>query len=282
MKIVIIGMGKSGTTALYYKIKRSLPPGAICLFEPRVYDPSHDREAGTGESQRPVLAKILPFGREDVRLESFLHFDKKILITRDPRDRVISWILYGLWESPHVGDDLKMSDFAALLRQKEQAPRSVPVIALHAHFLKLLNQPFSPEAWVVGYQRRFVEDAIKVEDRIPGLFVLKYEDFVDGKLEALEGFLGFRLTGSALVDPGHDKITRTKTYGDWRNWFTPEDVDFYRPPFERYIARYGHPADWDLNPTPIIKKEHATLYVLGIINKRRAQDGLPPLIPSWY
>lgn len=79
-----------------------------------------------------------------MRLESFLHFDKKIPITRDPRDRVISWILYGLWESPHVGDDLKMSDFAVPFASKGTGPPVGSVIALHAHFLKLLNQPLFP------------------------------------------------------------------------------------------------------------------------------------------
>lgn len=39
MKIVIFGLAKSGTTALFYKIKNSLPPDTVCLFEPRSFDP---------------------------------------------------------------------------------------------------------------------------------------------------------------------------------------------------------------------------------------------------
>lgn len=84
MKIVIFGLAKSGTTALFYKIKNSLPPDTVCLFEPRSFDPravkkkriksllSHRREPD-------VLAKVLPFRPHDpADVDSFSHFERLI------------------------------------------------------------------------------------------------------------------------------------------------------------------------------------------------------------
>jgi hypothetical protein len=40
MTIVIFGIARSGTSALFYKIKHALPPDTVCLFEPRSFDQS--------------------------------------------------------------------------------------------------------------------------------------------------------------------------------------------------------------------------------------------------
>ena len=99
MKIVIYWLAKSGTMALFYKLKNSLPPDLICLFEPRSFAPSVLKQRGfralLGRRREPdVLAKVLPFRpAAPADVDSFSAFDKQILLVRDPRDRLISRLL---------------------------------------------------------------------------------------------------------------------------------------------------------------------------------------------
>jgi hypothetical protein len=48
-KTLIVGIARSGTSALYFKLREALPPTTWCLFEPREIDPSelvHRRKCG--------------------------------------------------------------------------------------------------------------------------------------------------------------------------------------------------------------------------------------------
>ena len=84
MKILIAGAPKTGTTALFYRIKNSLDGGVREMFEPRGY------VAEPGDGACHVLAKVLLDPLIDLDMESFSSFEKKIGIVRDPRDRLIS------------------------------------------------------------------------------------------------------------------------------------------------------------------------------------------------
>jgi len=129
MKILISGLGKSGTTALFFRIKNSMPENTKTLFEPEKYIPhAHDQN-------KAVLAKILLYKPQEIDYESFSCFDKKILIIRDPRDRLISMLLYRAWNS-FYGDDHKVSKFLELLRKKELRPSSVSVL----NILRMINK----------------------------------------------------------------------------------------------------------------------------------------------
>ena len=75
MKIVIYGLAKSGTSALFYKLRNSLPPGTISLFEPTSYGPA-DRilyrlRAGRWAPSH-VIAMVLPWDRRPIRIHDFV------------------------------------------------------------------------------------------------------------------------------------------------------------------------------------------------------------------
>src|SRR5215210_8065320 len=133
MRVVIYGLAKSGTTALFYLVKGALAPDAVCLFEPRAFDPRALRPRQLarllGRVREPdVLAKVLPFRpSEPADAASFSGFDKQILIVRDPRDRVVSRLLYGVYDSTFYRRDEELAAFVGLLKRKEAGPRSVSV-----------------------------------------------------------------------------------------------------------------------------------------------------------
>ena len=110
-RILIQGLAKSGTSALLYKIANSLPRGETeVLFElPRC----------PGCSATNVVAKVLLDGYlwsldathrhtvepTTVDIDSYAGFDKRILIVRDPRDRLISQALYVFFGEPYCRDE---------------------------------------------------------------------------------------------------------------------------------------------------------------------------------
>ena len=79
-----------------------------------------------------------------------------------------------------------------------------------------------------------------------GLFHVGYEDVVERRLGAIEEYLGLPLTATREVDPQYRRVARSKTYSDWRNWFLPEDVEFFRPRMAEYMDEYGYGDDWTL------------------------------------
>ena len=122
MKVVIAGLGKSGTTALFFTLKRAMPPDTHHLFEPSRFD------AQTGMTSN-VLAKILI--RDSTEYASFDDFEKKILIIRDPRDIIVSRVLYDIYNAPDAcRDAAKIDAFVRLLRRKEAEPRNVSLLEI--------------------------------------------------------------------------------------------------------------------------------------------------------
>ncbi|HEX8353921.1 MAG TPA: hypothetical protein VF611_13525 [Pyrinomonadaceae bacterium] len=282
MRVVIFGLAKSGTTALFYHVKRALPADAVCLFEPRAFDPRAVRPGPLarlirGRREPDVLAKVLPFRPSaPADAESFASFDRQILLVRDPRDRVVSRLLYVVYHSTFYQHDEPLRAFLGLLRLKEADPRSVPLRELLKTFAALNGDEFSFDAWAAQHARHSVRAPLDFHDCHPALFVCKYEDVIERRLGRLEEYLGLKLTGDADVPAEHGRVVRTKGYGNWRDWLTPEDVEYLRPVLRPYLERYYEGVDWDLSARPSIPAEFGSGYVERIVNERRAADGLPP------
>ena len=100
MKIFILGVGKSGTTALVYKVAGGLPncqafsggqPGKyVGDYENAVYKHTYEERKG----------KSFDLYREHLANE---HYDRKIWMARDPRDSAVSRMLYR-WHKGHRGN----------------------------------------------------------------------------------------------------------------------------------------------------------------------------------
>ena len=122
MKILILGLGKSGTTAMVYKVAGGLPncqafsggpPGKyLGDFENAVYKHTYEESKG----------KSFELFREHLEKE---HYDRKIWMARDPRDVAVSRMLYR-WQRGYKG-------------QKDQylAHQTLPQFHLHHRYLQL-------------------------------------------------------------------------------------------------------------------------------------------------
>lgn len=272
-RIAIFGPYKTGTTGLYSKILHSLPAGVpvSTLFEPSAYTPE------AADAGRVLLAKVIlrmPEGHDDVDYASFRAFDRRIRLVRDPRDWLVSGTLFTIQQNPAVyGDDRVLDHVLGLLRAKEADPPRISLVRLLTDILAPVPD-HSFERTAAWMARQF-DWLIDHDPALGEIHQMRYEDFVRGRLEALEGYLDLPLTGSAMPDPAYDHVPRTLAAGHWRHWFTDEDVELFRPIFLRYMRHYGYADDWTLASAPAIPSAHATEYVLRVVAKRRAADNLP-------
>jgi hypothetical protein len=82
--------------------------------------------------------------------------------------------------------------------------------------------------------------------------------------------LGFEIQADATVPiaSGKAKVIRKKTAGDWRNWFTEEDVTLFKPAFTPYMEFIGYDThDWTLSPQPLIEPEYSSVYIRNLPRK---------------
>lgn len=287
MKIVIASLAKSGTSALFFMIKNSLPHDAKGLFEPNGYISSME------DGNRTILAKILLYDATGkVDYASFDCFDKKILIVRDPRDRLISMLLYQVCNS-FCGDEKKIAKFISLLKQKEYRPRSVAVLDIlklirgfgwHDFWKRLLVSPKPSKIkkslknvnfYMEYMYGRYFDLATNFYAWHKDYFIIKYEDFITGRIDDLQNYLGFRLHASADVDKRLGIVFRRGLSGDWKNWFLEKDIRFFKPIFSCFMEKYNYPNDWKVNPNPRIYPQYCSGYVRRVLEYKRKNDKYP-------
>ena len=224
MKILILGLGKSGTTAMVYKVAGGLPncqafsggkPGKyIGEYENAVYKHTYEERKG----------KSFELYREHLRKE---HYDRKIWMARDPRDAAVSRMLYR-WHRGYPGKRKQYEAHLNLVLKKEQDPGSLPFYEI-CRYTGYDGCPRDKEAVFEEEKVRYQRMRAFVESLGDDWFMYRYEDMVDKKFDALNAYLGFETESDAEVPSGtgKEKVVRKKAYGDWRHWYTEEPQMLY-------------------------------------------------------
>jgi len=207
-RIVIFGQYKTGTTDFFYLIRNSLKKPPRELFESTLWEPLAD------DHNRPLLAKVMvppgpPFAQNTIEYEAgvqtFRTFDRQIYLLRDPRDWLVSGIMFlPQAYTPFYRDRYAVDKLLALLRNKEHDSRSVPMLDLLAVILEPGGQTVND--WLPSLITNHYDRLFRFEDGLGSHLRLRYEDFVSGRVEAAEHYLGFRLNGSSkptLMFPEH-------------------------------------------------------------------------------
>jgi hypothetical protein len=188
------------------------------------------------------------------------YFDKKIFIVRDPRDRFVSQIFYR-WHWAHRPDKEKFERTLRLVRYKELNPKDVPTVFLFNQspsFYPVLAKKISE---TYDNVLRFLKEINK------DWLIIKYEDLIDGDIEKLEGYLSFSIKKNVSVDKNHAGVVRSKAHGNWREWYSKEDVVFLKPIFKKYIKYLKYDfSDWRLEYPNSLLKDHGSEYMLRIFS----------------
>ena len=202
------------------------------------------------------------------------------MIIRDPRDILISNLLYNTRWMRFSKDPERIALFLQAIEEKEQDPSSHSLLALYQLRDKLESEVMhsweTPRSWHDEYNDYAI--AVRMIDIYKDMYVLHYEDYIDEKLSGVQDYIGLNIQGNADVSSLSEQhslkkavanIARSKSYDNWKNWFTVDDVKTFRPLFQPLMSKAGYTDDWALNPTPVIKAENASLYLKRIINKSR-------------
>lgn len=61
------------------------------------------------------------------------------------------------------------------------------------------------------------------------------------------------------------RTARSMTYGNWKNWFTQDDVIFFRPLLENSLQKLGYMVDdWSINSPQTIDPQTSSQYMIKI------------------
>jgi hypothetical protein len=265
MKILILGTGKTGTTAMVYKVAGGLPnchafsggrPGKyIGDYENAVYKHTYEERKG----------KSFDLFRDHLKKE---HYDRKIWMARDPRDAAVSRMLYR-WHGGFKGKKKQYEAHLDMVLKKEKNPLTIAFSEIcsytgHNGWPRTTDQ-------VVEEERNRYEQMLKfVAELGSDWFFLTFENMVDKNLKALNDYLGFKVKADAEVpsSSGKAKVIRKKASGDWRHWFIEEDSELFRPAFTPYMEFIGYDCqDWTPEPNPVIEPEYSSIYMQNLVRK---------------
>jgi hypothetical protein len=216
MKVFILGTGKTGTTALVYKVAGGLPnckafsggkPGKyIGEYENAVYKHTVEERKG----------KNFELYRNHLKNE---HYDRRIWMARDPRDAAVSRMLYR-WHRGILGHKKQYQAHRDLVLKKEQDPKSVPFHEI-CRYTGHNGWPRSAEDVIEEERNRYRHMYEFVKSLGNDWYLCKYEEMVAKKFDLLNDYLGFEVAEKAEVpvSTGKAKVVRKKAAGDWRHWF---------------------------------------------------------------
>ena len=265
MKILILGTGKTGTTAMVYKVAGGLPnchafsggyPGKhIGDYENAVYKHTYEERKG----------KSFDVFSEHLSKE---HYDRKIWMARDPRDAAVSRMLYR-WHRGYTGRKKQYDAHLELVLRKEKNPRSVSFAEI-CRYTGHEDWPRTAEQVVEEEQHRYDQMLKFVNILDKDWFFFTFENMVNNNVNALNDYLGFEIQNDAEVpsSSGKAKVIRKKASGDWRQWFTEEDIALFKPAFTPYMEFNGYDcSDWSLDPDPAIEPLYSSVYMQSLPRK---------------
>jgi len=270
MQVCIFGLPKTGTTGLYGLIKNGMSNAGlnpVATFEP----PNQTAFKSFFEKSNPDVSFVTKVMIRKAYFEDtsvINQFSHKVMIVRDPRDRALSRLLFRPL-SGRRDDDAAIEEFVGLLRQKEADPKSISFMKLtdEADRLGIGKSEWKTIKPRMEYQIRRLKKH--------GFHRILYEDFVAKNYSELSHYLGLELEGNKAKNEswlGH--ISRSKSNGAWRDWFTEEDVDSIRPLFKPYMDHFGYEDDWEIPAKQSISSKTASEYVVDRYAKRKKEFSL--------
>jgi hypothetical protein len=260
MRVVIVGLGKSGTTALVYAVHAAMPAGTQMLFEPHRYIVLQAAD---------VVAKVLLHPRFPIEHGFYRQFDKRVLLVRDPRDLLISKALYRMFNAKSIlADPAKLERYLGLLRAKESNPRSVSLSEINRTFQAMVGPTLHSDEGI----QRLLRGYVAFHEAFPDAFVYRYEAMVENDYGTLADYLDLPAEAMRpVIPPVLNRVVRTRRAGNWRHWFCDEDVAHYRPLLADYMERYGYGDDWTLADDPHIERDECSGYVERLVRERRGE-----------
>ena len=268
LKVCIVAMAKSGSTALFQAIRTRMSGDVLERFEPQALD-----EAKDYKREQQVLTKIIPFARHNAGdwEAGFKHFDHRLVLVRDPRDLILSGMFFTpqnkngkLWNS-----DNKFDGLIRRLKLKIDVPEA------HNKFGEVMDDFSANRGAKIATNYQKLQEQIRDGGRL-----ITYDDVISGNLDSL--WQDLRLPREPLKsDSRWDHVPRTKASGNWRRWFTEADVATLRPHVDPVLQMFeGLDPNWDLAKSPQLTPAESTDYIVKTVNMTRRRQNFPEYTPN--
>lgn len=263
MNVLIMGRAKTGTTVISKTIQNSLPGTTHYSLEPKnigfFYQPEH-----FPDTDHQVVKIIFEHWDTAPRCrmglihnESPLSFDKQVCIVRDPRDELLSRLMYFIkpWKDANGLVEEKNQRWFAALEKKEQDPGSASFFDM----VSTLDSIYNSNMRAAVLNEKIVQHYYRVLDNIQQpVHILKYEDFMRGNLSELENYLGFKLSNNRDVG-SLGRTRRSESFNNWKQFYTPADIDLLKPVYSSILEKMGYD-DWNLEQADSLNPENFSRY----------------------
>jgi hypothetical protein len=270
---LVIGLSKSGTTIIASVIQNSIAQARL-MIEPRTVAVIEK----IGRLRVPWVVKLLYDHWLDrpslldgiVRGETGFRPDRIVAIVRDPRDRMVSALMYRAYECVLLGaGEAQVEAWIEVLRDKEAHPAKHSLFDLFGHFARIFHVADSADSFFTS----FADYAAWIARYGGRMHVVRYEDFVAGDTAALSAYLGLRLAEGRDIDASLRRLGRTKGSGGWRTILLPQDVAYLRERYGAALEDHGY-GDWAIGSGGLAPSQGSD-YVREIAREAFATRGQP-------
>ena len=171
MKTLILALARSGSSALYHLIHDNLPNDKQGFFEPRdKNDWESIIDSLNSFKYYTVKSIIRPYLR--TKTNYIKYFNKNIILVRDPRDNLVSRLLFRLISPTFKKNFDQCVHIYKLLEKKVESPSSISLVTI----FKCMEE--------TGLMENFIENRVQENlDLLLGIYmknqnslVFKYEN----------------------------------------------------------------------------------------------------------
>jgi hypothetical protein len=256
MRVLIVGQAKTGTTALLFALKDALGIEAMV---------SEPERLGFEEEYGDLIVKYFDRGgdREHIR-----KYDKVVILVRNGYDTLTSHLLFQPRAHLRKKTDRELRRYVRKVRDVREGRAGIADLARCFEELTGINLVRSTAA----HQKRLI--ALRAETEETSL-VLKYEDFMDGRLAGLEAYFGvpIRAASDVALPTDLSYVSRSLRRDNWCGWVSPEDMDALAPVFAEFHDAFGYRFDKGLLRTVAIGRSEGEDYVLRIVREKQRKAG---------
>ncbi len=268
MRILIYSLGKSGTTALAYAINNAFAHYSLILEPEQLNNVDY--------SDDNLIVKSIYGDRWKKDVDYFTKFDKKILLLRNPLDRIISYLLYMPYNGDGFSDDRNAYKYIDLLMKKANAPELVGVNDIDRCFKNVTERSSLIRA--VAKQSNSIYD---LAQNTQEFFLLKYEDFIQNNLQGLSGYLGREIFNQVKVSKQFARTERSKSFDNYKYFFLNQEIHSILEPLKSFNNMFEYAFDLDHLNSSVGEKPSALSaeltynYTIKVINEYRSRHLIP-------
>ena len=234
-------MARCGSSAIFELIKNSCDVESNSFFEPTEEIIRCQVLPSCSEESRTIVKAILrPYLKYEKKVQGF--FSRTIGLTRDPRDNLISRMFFRLISDPFKQNPQIYKEILEILEKKIEKPHTVSVVQI----FRIMEGSGLMENMIDKRVEENLALFMDWHDRNQNSFIFSYENFILGDFSDLSDYLNLTVNHTGELKVVRPEIKRNGKIGEWKNWFTPEDVDFFKPRMEKFMGRYCYPLDWNL------------------------------------